>query len=274
MTIDAHQHFWKFDPVRHSWIDDNMRILQRDFLPEELGQVLNQNGVDGCIAVQADQSEAETHFLLELADANDFIRGVTGWVDLQATNLSDRLDHFAQFPKLKGFRHILQGEKPEFMLQPNFIHGLQELGRRGLTFDILIFPKHLSAVKILLKNCCNQPFVLDHMAKPYIRRGLIRQWEKDLRVLARHENLCCKVSGLVTEANWATWKQGDFRPYLEVAFEAFGSQRLIYGSDWPVCLVAAAYAAQKGILENYLNQFSSSEQAGFWWKNAARFFGV
>ena len=138
MTIDAHQHFWKFDPVRHSWIDDNMRILQRDFLPEELGQVLNQNGVDGCIAVQADQSEAETHFLLELADANDFIRGVTGWVDLQATNLSDRLDHFAQFPKLKGFRHILQGEKPEFMLQPNFIHGLQELGRRGLTFDILI----------------------------------------------------------------------------------------------------------------------------------------
>lgn len=274
MTLDAHQHFWKFDPIRDQWIGEDMRILQRDFLPEELGPILQQNGIHGCIAVQADQSEQETHFLLELAGAHDFIRGVVGWVDLRDALLPGRLEYFSRFPALKGFRHILQGEKPEFMLQPDFLRGLQALGRRGFRYDMLVFPKHLSAVKKLLNLCDSQPFVLDHLAKPYLQRGLIRQWEKDIRAIARHENVYCKVSGLVTETDWQNWNAADFRPYLDVVFEAFGTQRVMYGSDWPVCLLAAEYAAQKSVLEDYLSSFSSAEQKGFWGGNAGRFYGV
>ena len=274
MTLDAHQHFWQFDPVRDAWIDHSMRILQRNFLPAELHQTLCDNGIEACIAVQADQSETETHFLLELAEKNDFIRGVVGWVDLQATALPERLDHFSRYSKLKGFRHILQGEKPQFMLQPGFMDGIRELGRRGFTYDILVFPKHLSVLRQVLKKNENQPFVLDHLAKPYLRRGLIRQWEKDMRALARHENLYCKVSGLVTEADWKNWRPEDFRPYLDVVFESFGPQRVMYGSDWPVCLLAADYSTQKAILGQYLASFSAAEQAYFWGENGKLFYGV
>lgn len=272
MTLDAHQHFWKFDPVRDAWITEDMSVIRRDFLPADLAPMLRQNGMDGCVAVQADQSETETRFLLDLAAQNDFIRAVVGWTDLRAGDVETRLEYWSQFPQLRGFRHILQGEKPEFMLDPAFLRGIGALGKKGFTYDILVFPRHLRAVRIFLQKFENQKFILDHIAKPYIRRGLIAQWKKDVGALARHPNLWCKVSGLVTEADWKGWRQRDFKPYLDAVFEAFGSERVVYGSDWPVCLLAASYAEQKSILDAYLNTYSPAEKAGFWGNNGAAFY--
>ena len=274
MTLDAHQHFWQFDPVRDAWISENMSVLRRDFLPADLAPVLHQNGINGCVAVQADQSETETRFLLELAARNSFIKAVVGWADLRADNVESRLEYWSQFPLLRGFRHILQGEKPAFMLDPAFLRGIRTLGKTGFTYDVLVFPRHLRTVRQFLQKIENQKLILDHMAKPYIRRGLVAQWKKDIRTLAQYPNLWCKVSGLVTEADWQGWKPGDFMPYLDVVFEAFGSERVVYGSDWPVCLLAAGYSEQKAVLENYLAAFSPSEQAAFWGDNGLKFYSI
>jgi L-fuconolactonase len=279
MKLDAHQHFWQFDPIRDAWISEgSMSVIRRDFMPEDLSPILSKNGFDGCIAVQADQSEKETHFLLDLADKNDFIKGVVGWVDLKGDNLEKQLDYFNQFPKLKGFRHILQGEKPEFMLNPKFTEGVHLLGKKGFTYDILVFPKHLAAVKTFLKQCDNQPFVLDHIAKPLIKKGLIKQWAKDIKAIAKHENVCCKVSGMVTEADWKGWNEADFTPYLDVIFEAFGINRIMYGSDWPVCLLAADYEKQLNIVQNYLQSSTlnpkNTEGGKIMGGNAARFYNI
>ena len=273
MKIDAHQHFWQFDPVRDAWMTEgSMSAIRQDFLPTDLQPILQKNGYDGCIAVQADQSENETHFLLDLAYKNDFIKGVVGWVDLQANDISERLNYFSQFSKLKGFRHILQGEKPEFMLQKSFIEGAKLLGERGYTYDILVFPRHLSAVHKFLQTLDNQPFVIDHLAKPYIERSLIKQWKRDMQRIAKHENVWCKVSGMVTEANWSNWQVTDFEPYLDVIFEAFGVDRIMYGSDWPVCLLATSYDKQLSIVENYLSKLSNTEGGKVFGGNAQLFY--
>jgi L-fuconolactonase len=273
MKIDAHQHFWQFDPIRDAWITEgSMSIIRKDFMPEDLSPILSKNGFDGCIAVQTDQSEAETLFLLDLAHNNDFIKGVVGWVDLKAHNLEKRLDEFSQFPKLRGFRHILQGEKPEFMLNSRFIEGVRLLGKKGFTYDILVYPKHLEAVRQFLKHFDNQLFALDHIAKPYIKKGLIKQWAKDMKAIARQENVHCKISGMVTEANWQNWKEADFITYLDVVFEAFGADRIMYGSDWPVCLVAASYEKQLAVVENYVSKYANTEGVKIMGENAKRFY--
>lgn len=275
MMIDAHQHFWQFDPVRDSWISEkSMSIIRHDFLPEDLWPVLKENGLDGCIAVQADQSEKETAFLLDLAEKNDFIQGVVGWIDIKSQKLPERLEYFGQYRKLKGFRHILQGEKPEFMLDPTFINGIRTLGRKGYTYDILVFPKHLQAVRSFLQQMENQLFVIDHLAKPYIKKGLIKSWERDIKVLARQKNVYCKISGLVTEADWKYWKESDITPYLDVVFEAFGVERLMYGSDWPVCLLAAEYEKQMSILKNYISKNAPKAEAKIFGENAVRFYNL
>lgn len=271
--IDAHQHFWQFDPIRDAWIDPaTMSVIRRDFMPTDLEPLLYKRGIEGCVAVQADQSETETHFLLDLAAQNAFIKGVVGWIDLKADTLSQRLDYFRQFDRLKGFRHILQGEKPAFMLDPRFVAGVKLLGQRGYTYDILVFPRHLKAVRTLLRHLGNQPLVIDHLAKPYIKRGLIKQWAKDLRTIARHEHVYCKLSGMVTEAHWQNHKPTDFRPYIDEALNAFGPKRLMYGSDWPVCLVAASYEAQFSLLSDHLSHLSSTERAQIFGENARRFY--
>ena len=275
MKIDAHQHFWQFNPVRDAWMTEgSMSAIRQDFLPNDLQTILQKNGFDGCISVQADQSETETHFLLDLSNKNDFIKGVVGWVDLQSNDLSARLDYFSQFPKLKGFRHILQGEKPEFMLQKSFMEGVKLLGKRGYTYDILVFPRHLSSVYKFLQTLDNQPFVIGHLAKPYIQRGLIKQWKSDMQRIAKHENVWCKVSGMVTEANWSNWQAVDFEPYLDVIFEAFGVNRIMYGSDWPVCLLAASYDKQLWIVENYLSKLSNTEGVKVFGENSALFYKI
>jgi L-fuconolactonase len=274
MTIDAHQHFWHFDPIRDRWItEDTMSRIRRDFLPADLEPVLQQNGIDGCVAVQASQSEAETFFLLDLAAQNDFIKGVVGWVDLKSPQLESRLTAFQKYKKLKGFRHILQGEKPAFMLDAAFVNGVKLLGQYGFTYDILVFPKHLKAVQKFLQSFDNQPFIIDHIAKPFIKKGLIKQWLKDMLWIGKnYPNVHCKISGMVTEACWQGWQEADFTPYLDVVFEAFGADRIVYGSDWPVCLVAAEYEQQLNIVKNYVQKHAGTEGGKIFGDNAVKFY--
>lgn len=273
--IDAHQHFWIFDPVRDSWITNDMAVLRKDYLPQDLQPLLQASGIDGCVAVQADQSEQETHFLVQLAGEHSFIRGVVGWVDLVAENIEERLAHFRRYPVVKGFRHILQGEKDRaFMLQPSFLRGMTALGAAGYTYDLLIYPDQLPFVETLVARFPAQKFVLDHLAKPDIRSGAISEWEQGIKALGRYPNVSCKLSGLVTEADWKHWKRDDFRQVLDSAVAAFGTHRILYGSDWPVCLLAASYTDTLGIVQDYFSTFSKSEQEGFWGANACRFYNL
>lgn len=273
--IDSHQHFWKYHPVKDAWITDDMNIIQRDFLPADLLPLLQENGIDGCIAVQADQNEEETHFLLELANTNDFIKGVVGWVDLRSENVESRLNYFAQFKKLKGFRHIVQGETDDnFLLREDFCNGIAQLAKYNFTYDILIFPKHLPVALEFAKKFPNQKMVIDHLAKPNFKLTDFTDWEKAIRNIASCPNVSCKVSGLVTEADWNNWKTSDFTYCLDVVTEAFGIERLLFGSDWPVSLLAATYKESVAIVEHYFSKFSTHEQQKIWGMNAIEFYNL
>lgn len=275
MVIDAHQHFWHYHPVKDAWITDDMKVLQDNFLPEHLLPVLQENGVDGCVAVQADQSENETAFLLELADQHHFIRGVVGWIDLRAEDLEARLEYFKQFRALKGFRHIVQGEPdPSFLLRDDFCRGINMLARYNFTYDILVYPVQLPAVTAFVPKFPELRLVIDHLAKPYFKTGDISSWETHMRAIAQHPHVYCKLSGMVTEADWQKWEPAHFTPFLDVALEAFGPERLMFGSDWPVCKVAGTYAEVKGIIKDYISRLSETEQAGIMGGNAIRFYGL
>jgi len=275
MRLDAHQHFWKYNAPEYEWIDGSMAELRRDFLPLDLKPVLDANGFEGSISVQARQSLEETLWLLELAGQNDFIKGVVGWVDLRSKDLPVQLDRFAANRKLVGVRHIVQAEADDaFMLREDFRRGISQLGERGLTYDLLVYPRQLPAAVRLASQFPNQPFVLDHIAKPEIAKGVLAPWEQDVRRLANLDNVWCKVSGMVTEAKWRGWKAEDFRPYLDVVFEAFGAERVMIGSDWPVCTVSGDYAATMEIVKQYLKQFSPVLQEAVLGGNCARFYGV
>lgn len=275
LRIDSHQHFWKFDPVRDSWITEDMSVIRRDFLPPDLAPNLQQHALDGCIAVQSDQSEKDNDFLLELAEANPFIKGIVGWVDLQAENIEESLDFWCRHKKLKGFRHVLQGETDRaLMLKPEFKRGIKALEKHEYTYDILIFPDQIAYATKLAQFFPDQKFVLDHIAKPLIKDHLTEPWGKDIRELAALSNVYCKVSGMVTEADWKTWKNEDFTPYLDTVFEAFGAERLMFGSDWPVCLVAGGYQKMIGIVEEYTSRLTENEQKLFWGGNAERFYSL
>lgn len=271
MRIDAHQHFWYYDKSMR-WINQDMSVIRKDFLPCDLAQLLKKTGMDGSIAVQADQSEKETAFLLSLAEENPFIKGVIGWVDLRAADIVDRLSEYRLNAKLKGLRHILQAESPSFMLQPDFVNGIAAMGSSDLIYELLLFPQHLPAALALVKKFPYQVFVLDHMAKPSYTTAITSEWKQGIIALAANENVYCKISGMVTEASWATWKQEDFVPYLDTVSSAFGTQRLIFGSDWPVCLLAASYEEVKGIPEAYFASFSVSEQDTIFGGNAERIY--
>lgn len=275
MKIDAHQHFWQYEPVRDAWINQEMAAIQRDFLPTDLAPVLARNGLDGCVIVQSDQSEVENEFQLANAAQHSFIKGVVGWVDLQAENVADRLSYYSQFEKLKGFRHVLQGEANRaLMLTPNFRRGIAALEPLNFTYDLLIFPDQLGYSQELVAAFPNQRFVLDHIAKPDIKAQQIDKWAADLKALAAHENVWCKVSGMVTEARWQAWQSCDFRPYLDTVFEAFGTSRMMFGSDWPVCEVAGGYDAVVQLAQEYLAGFSAREQALFWGDTATAFYSL
>jgi len=275
MIIDSHQHFWHYDRRRDAWITEDMPVLQRDFLPEDLIPQLRANLVDGTIAVQATQSEAETTFLLQLAGQFDEIKAVVGWVDLCAPNLPERLAHFSHFDKLCGFRHVVQSEPDDrFMLRPEFLTGIRQLQQFEFTYDILIYPHQLPAAIELVERFPRQDFVLDHLAKPLIRSGVVSPWAQQIRVLAANPNVYCKLSGLITEADWRSWRETDFKPYLDVVFDAFGTDRVMFGSDWPVCLLAADYRDVKQLLAGYLNDFPVERRDKIFGGNAEKFYGL
>lgn len=274
MKIDAHQHFWKYDPVRDAWIDDSMQVIQQDFLPQDLKPILKANNFDGCVAVQADQSETETDFLLDCATENPFIKGVVGWVDLRVKNVETRLAHYSKNKLFKGLRHIVQAEANDFMLRKDFQNGISKLERFNLSYDILIFPTQIEAAINLVNTFPNQKFVIDHIAKPYIKTAEIEEWKTKITELAKAQNVCCKVSGLVTEADLKHWKISDFTPYLDVVFHAFGIDRILYGSDWPVCLLAAEYEKQLHIVQNYFKGFSKEAQSKVFGGNAIKFYNL
>ena len=270
--VDAHQHFWKFDPIRDSWITEDMEVIKHDFLPHDLKPLMDANGLNSCIAVQADQSENETDFLLSLATENEFIKGVVGWIDLCADTIHERLEHYSQFPKLKGFRHILQAEPIEFILKPEFQRGISALQLYGFTYDILIYPQHLSVTSDLILVSNEQRFILDHLAKPNIKNGTSATWAADLKKLASHKNVFCKLSGMVTEADHSAWKKEDIYPYMDKVLEFFGPERLLFGSDWPVCRLAASYGQVCDLMNDYLDRLTIHEQELIWGKNATLFY--
>jgi L-fuconolactonase len=273
LKIDAHQHFWNYEPERDAWITEEMAVLRADYLPPQLDVLLQQHGFSGSVVVQSAQSQEENIFQLKNAVKYNFIKGVVGWVDLQADDIEALLEALTPYEKLKGFRHILQGEADRaLMLQPKFQRGIAALSRFGYTYDLLVLPDQLAFATQLVAAHPEQAFVLDHLGKPAVKQQRLGDWAKDIRALAKQKQVYVKVSGLVTEADVQHWKKADFRPYLDVLFEAFGPERLMFGSDWPVCLLAASYEQVVGIMEDYLAEFSQEEQSRFWGLNAQEFY--
>lgn len=273
MKIDAHQHFWKYDSQEYEWIDENKKVIKRDFFTNDLADVQNPLGFEGSIAVQARQSLKENDFLLRLAEKDERIRGVVGWVDLRSPDVDRELEQYYKHPKFVGVRHVVQDEPDDlFMVRENFMRGIQRLHAYKLTYDILTFPKQLPAAIQLVKAFPDQLFVLDHISKPFIKDSVISPWDDQIRQLASFENVYCKLSGMVTEADWQNWKPEDFRPYLDIVLEAFGSDRLMIGSDWPVCLLAGEYEAVMNLVIEYIQSLSNDEQAAILGGNCARFY--
>ena len=240
--IDAHQHFWRYDTDEYPWIDGRMESLKKDHLPRDLEKAQSELGFNGSIAVQARQSIEETRWLLQLADDYDQIKGVVGWVDLKSNKVDECLSEFTEHPRFVGVRHVVQDESDDrYILRPDFLNGISKLNDYNLTYDILIYPKQLSATLEFVKEFPDQPLVLDHIAKPDIKTGAIEPWATQIRELASHANVHCKISGMVTEADWWGWKPEQFDPYLNVIFKSFRPERLMIGSDWPVCRLAGEY---------------------------------
>jgi L-fuconolactonase len=275
VKIDAHQHFWRYDPAEYGWIDNSMAALRRDFLPLDARREMDRAGIDACVAVQARQSLEETRWLLALAGEHPFIAGVVGWVDLQADDVREGIEQFATNPKLVGIRHIVQSEADDrFLLRPAFCRGISLLEDLELAYDILIYPRHLAVAADFVSRFKQQRFVIDHLAKPDIRSGELREWERGLRRLAEIPHVFCKLSGLVTEADWQRWTPGELRPYLDVAFDCFGAYRLIAGSDWPVCTLAADYTRTMSIASEYLLGRPEPEREAVMGGNARRFWNL
>jgi len=275
MNIDSHQHFWRYDAARDTWITDAMRAIKRDFLPDDLAAEMKASGIDASVAVQTVQSEDDSRFLLDLAEKDKRIVGVVGWVDFRSSNLEERLKYFSRFPKLCGFRHVAQSEPDSrFLIRPEFTAGIARLNEFGYTYDILIFPRQLPAAIELVSMFPEQRFVLDHMAKPDVRTRTSTRWSMMICKLASKPNVYCKLSGLVTEADWYRWSAADFTPFLDTVFGAFGPERLMFGSDWPVCLLASSYAKVKQVMEEYVDRHAAEHKDKIFGGNAVRFYGL
>jgi L-fuconolactonase len=271
--IDAHQHFWKFDPLRDSWITDEMQVLRKDFFPADIESIFKRNLITGSIVVQADPSEVENHFLLSLAAQSPVIKGVVGWIDFQSEGIEEKLKYYQQYSMLKGFRHLLQGEKQrDSMLDPRFQKGIGLLNEYGFSYDLLILPDQLGYAEKLVRSFPDQRFVIDHLAKPQIKQGIISEWKQAMKRFATCQNVYCKISGMVTEADWDYWEGDDFLPYIDTVIDTFGTKRIMFGSDWPVCLTAGMYDEIKQIADDYFNSFSITEQSDFFGGNAMSFY--
>ena len=275
MKIDTHQHFWKYSKEQYPWIGEGMEVLATDRLPADLEPLLEANGINGTVAVQARQVVEETEALLAMADEYDFIRGVVGWVDLRSPDVEAQLERFKDKKKLVGVRHVVQDEPDDkFVLREDFLRGIAKLKAYDLVYDILIFPHQLPASIELVQRFPEQVFILNHIAKPYIKDKKMSPWDSDIKKLASFENVSCKISGMVTEADWYNWTAEDFKPYMEVILEAFGAERLTIGSDWPVCTLAGQYGSVISIAADFIAQLSNNEQLAIWQDNPERIYGL
>jgi L-fuconolactonase len=270
--IDSHVHFWNFDPVRDNWITPEMAAIRNDFLPADFINASSTTQISGCIAVQADQTEDQNHFLLSLAENNPVIKGIVGWVDLKNENLSERLTYWKNFQLIKGWRHVLQAETEDFILDKNFISGLKQLKVFDYSYDLLCYHDQLKAIIKMVDQVPDQPFVLDHCGKPNIKSKNIKTWCEDIKILARNPNVGCKLSGLLTEADWFNFTEKELFECFDVVFETFGINRIMYGSDWPVVLVSRPYPDWFNLTKKYISQFSGPEQQQFFELNAKRFY--
>ncbi len=276
MKIDAHQHFWIYNHAEYGWIDNRMKLLKRNFLPEDLQPELSGAGFSGSVAVQARQSVEETRWLLELSDQYDFIKGVVGWVDLcNEDELKQQLDEFCRSQKFVGVRHVVHDEPEDnFMLRDDFLKGISLLNEYNLTYDLLLFPKHLQLAEKVVSMFPGQRFVLDHISKPQIKNNIFSPWEEDIRKLAGHKNVWCKLSGMVTEADWKNREPEIFIPYLDIVFKAFSTDRLMTGSDWPVCRLVGEYKDVIGIVEGYLSKMPAAVKQKITGLNCNDFYGL
>lgn len=275
MRIDTHQHFWIYNSRQYAWMGPNMEKLRRDYLPDELLPLLNASNIDETVAVQARQCLEESYWLLELAGKYPFIKGVVGWVDLCSPKVEEQLEKLAQHRRLCGIRHVVHDEPDDqFMMREDFQRGIKLLANYKLTYDLLLFPRHLPVAYELVKLFPQQAFVIDHIAKPLIREHRLEPWRTDIRKIAQFENVFCKISGLVTEANWEKWKPSDFEPFLDTVLESFGPQRLMIGSDWPVCTLAGTYSDVMQVAATYIEKLSATQQSDIWRNNAKRFYRI
>jgi L-fuconolactonase len=271
--IDAHQHFWRYDNIRYSWINDDMGSLKNDFLPADLFPEINTNNVIGTVAVQALQDEEENSFLLELAEKYPFILGVVGWLDLKSPDLRRRLDFYKTFSKLKGFRHVLQDESdPEFILNEAFQGGLTTIFDAGYTYDLLVLPHQMKGAVETVSNFPKGSFVLDHLAKPAIDKNTNEDWKYYINALGKLPNVYCKLSGMITEGDWDKWEEKDFYPYMDTVMESFGEDRVMFGSDWPVCKLAGTYNQVIQLIDGYFNEYSETTLKKIWRTNAIDFY--
>ncbi len=272
--IDTHIHFWNYDKVKDAWITDDMKLLQKDFLPHDLKPVLEKNKIEGAIAVQADQSEDENEFLIRLSEENSFIKGIVAWVDFQNENIENKLLYYSKFSVVKGFRHIVQAEPKGFLQNEKFLKGIGLLQQFNFTYDLLIYENQLPEAIGFVNKFPGQKIIIDHCAKPDIKIKSIDEWKKGIEEISKNKNVYCKLSGLTTEANWNSWNEKDFYPYLDIVFKNFGTDRLLFGSDWPVVLISGGYARWKALLENYMQDFSNEEKENIFEKNAIQFYNL
>lgn len=262
MKIDSHHHFWKYNKKEYGWMDERMARIRRDFLPADLKREIDRAGIDGVVSVQARQTVEETRFLLALAERREFIKGVVGWVPLIDPNVREAMAEFSAQEKLKGYRHVLHDEQDDrYMMRDDFNSGVKAVTEAGLIYDILIFEKHLPQTIEFVDRHPHQVFVVDHIAKPRIRDGYLSPWQSRINELARRENVYCKISGLAAEADWQNWTEAELKPYLDTVVEAFGPKRLMFGSDWPVCLLAVEYARWSRIVTEYVASLTAAEQS-------------
>lgn len=272
--IDAHVHFWKYNKIKDGWITNEMKVLQKDFLPGDLAKEIKENDLEGIVAVQAHQTEDETMFLLNLAEKNPIVKGVVGWIDLQNKNIEKKLLYYSKLPLIKGFRHIVQSEPERFLLNHQFLNGIRYLNDFQFSYDILIYENQLKEAIEFVNKFPSQKFIIDHCAKPSIKNKSIIQWKQLLKEVAENQNVFCKLSGLITEARWNQWNEEDLYPYFDSVFDYFGTDRILFGSDWPVILLSGNYLKWKNLLKKYMNQFSSQENQKVFRENAIEFYNL
>ena len=275
MRIDAHQHFWKYDPIRHDWIDESMKVIRKNFLPNDLSIEMKKNCIDGTIAVQVDETEEENYFLLKLTEENEFIKGIVGWMDLKSPTAEEQMQHWKKYQKIKGFRCIMQGKPDELYLKNDlFISQVKKLASYEFTYDLLVYHDQLPSLVRFVEKLPDNKMILDHLGKPDIKNKQLKTWKENIRILAQHPGIYCKLSGLVTEANHNQWSYDDLKPYLEIASEAFGIDRICFGSDWPVCLVAGSYSEVVGVIEKFSSQLNNEEKKRLFGTNTMKFYNL